>query len=128
MIVTENGKLVRKVTLSERTLIGRSRMNDLCLENAYLSRHHAAIVRGDSGYFLKDLNSVNGVLLNGEMVEYAPVNDGDVLRIGPYRIKLDLPDRIVQSGAEEESAAGLADTQVMPTPVQPEPARLKVIK
>jgi hypothetical protein len=44
IVVSRAGKVVSRVTLGQRTLIGRSEHNDICLPSPYLSRHHAAIV------------------------------------------------------------------------------------
>ena len=49
------------MTLGQRTLLGRSEHNDVCLPSPYLSRHHAAIVGTPEGYYIVDLNSVNGL-------------------------------------------------------------------
>jgi general secretion pathway protein A len=128
VIVTRDGELLHQMSIGERLLIGRSRLNDLALDSAYLSRHHLAFVRGETGYYLSDLNSVNGVLLNGQRVQSAPVGNGDMIRIGPYRIKLVVPNELPRTAAADSSYDELADTSVMPAPQIPEPAYLKVIK
>ena len=61
IIVSRGGKVIARVALGERTLLGRSEHNDVCLPSPYLSRHHAAIVGTPEGYYLVDLNSANGV-------------------------------------------------------------------
>lgn len=129
LVVTLNGKPFRTVPLGDRLLIGRSPVNDLCLDSSYVSRHHATIVRTDSAYFLSDLNSINGVIVNGQRVRTTTMLDGDLLCIGPFRMKLRLKDEMPRRAAPEPESASLADTVVMPTPVSvPEPAHLKVIK
>jgi hypothetical protein len=127
VIVSEAGKVIREVRFRDRLLIGRSEMNDLCIDNAYLSRHHAVIIRTDRGYYLSDLNSVNGIGLNGQPVQSTPLGDGDVFCIGPYRIKLKGTEPVYINTSNSEVAAALADTTVMPAPGL-EPAHLKVIK
>jgi hypothetical protein len=129
VIVSLNGDVLHKLTAGERLLIGRSHLNDICLESGYLSRHHLAIIRGESGYYLSDLNSVNGVLLNGQRVHTALVGDGDVLHLGPYRVKVNVSERFFSRNADEEELAGLADTGVMPAAEKRKPGHhLKVIK
>lgn len=127
LTVSCNGEVVREVKVSERLLIGRSHFNDLCLDSSYLSRHHLSITRGETGYYLSDLNSVNGVTLNGQKVHSAPIGDGDVLCLGPYRIKVAIREDMPRVVGNSELAE-LADTAVMPTPGSPEPAHLKVVK
>jgi pSer/pThr/pTyr-binding forkhead associated (FHA) protein len=105
------------VALGQRTLLGRSEHNDVCLPSPYLSRHHAVIVGTPEGYYLVDLNSVNGVVLNGRRIERAMLCDQDVLSIGPFRLKVQIPEWLAHGDgpfAEDES---LPDTAVMPQQV-----------
>ncbi len=108
-------------------VLGRSHLNDLCLDSSYLSRHHLAITRGATGFYLSDLNSVNGVVLNGQRVHSAPIGDGDVIAAGPYRIKVTVTGDVPREATDSE-VAGLVDTAVMPAPGNQEPAHLKLIK
>ncbi len=85
LLVSRGGKTSTRITLGQRTLIGRSEHNDVCLPSPYLSRHHAVIVGTPEGYYLVDLNSINGVLLNGRRIERTVLCDEDVLTMGPYQ-------------------------------------------
>lgn len=69
------------------TRIGRSAAADIRLDDPSVSRRHALIVSElpDSLRVLDD-RSLNGVFLNGEVVEWARVADGDELAIGRYRL------------------------------------------
>jgi pSer/pThr/pTyr-binding forkhead associated (FHA) protein len=127
VIVSQAGKVIREKRFSDRLLIGRSELNDLCIDNPYLSRHHAVIVRTDRGHYLSDLNSVNGIGLNGQPVHSTPIGDGDVFCIGPYRLKLRLTEPVFIRDGAETPATLLTDTAVMPA-AGTEPAHLKVIK
>ncbi len=60
--ISRGGKVLTRITLGQRTLIGRSEHNDVCLPSPYLSRHHAVIVGTPEGYYVVDLNSVNGAI------------------------------------------------------------------
>ena len=62
LLISRGGKVLSRITLGQRTLLGRSEHNDVCLPSPYLSRHHAAIVGTPEGYYVVDLNSVNGLL------------------------------------------------------------------
>jgi general secretion pathway protein A len=129
LIVSREGRTICTTRLRERMLIGRSRSNDLCLDSHFVSRHHAALVQGDRGYYLSDLNSVNGVFLNGTAVRQTHIADGDVLTIGPFRLKLRMRAEIAGDAGEDTVTSALIDTAVMPAPEEnPEPAHLKVIK
>jgi pSer/pThr/pTyr-binding forkhead associated (FHA) protein len=110
--VSRDGKVVSRVTLGQRTLVGRSEHNDVCLLSPYLSRHHAVIVGTPEGYYLVDLNSANGVALNGQPVERAVLCDQDVLTMGPFRLKIQIPESLTR-GSPLPEAESLAETAVM---------------
>lgn len=69
------------------TRIGRSAAANIRLDDPSVSRRHALIVSepSDSLRVLDD-RSLNGVFLNGEVVEWGRVEDGDELAIGRYRL------------------------------------------
>ena len=67
--------------------IGRSSAADLLLDDPTVSRRHALVVRTDEGELRAlDDRSLNGLFVNGERVEWAPLKDGDELEIGRYRL------------------------------------------
>jgi type II secretory pathway predicted ATPase ExeA len=113
IVVSRSGKVVTRIALGQRTLIGRSEHNDVCLSSPYLSRHHAVIVGTPEGYYVVDLSSVNGVLLNGQRVERAVLCDEDVLGIGPFRLKVQVPEALAQ-GSPFPDPESLSETAVMP--------------
>jgi hypothetical protein len=113
LLISREGKVLSKVTLGQRTLVGRSEHNDVCLPNPYLSRHHAAIVGTPEGYYLVDLNSANGVALNGRNVERAVLCDQDVLTMGPFRLKIQILESLTR-GSPLPEPSSLAETAVMP--------------
>ncbi len=69
------------------TRVGRSAVADVRLDDPSVSRRHALIVSElpDALRVLDD-RSLNGVHLNGELVEWARLADGDELAIGRYRL------------------------------------------
>ena len=69
------------------TRIGRSEAADIRLDDATVSRRHALLVLDDEGELRAlDDRSMNGLLVNGEPVEWASLSDGDELEIGRYRL------------------------------------------
>jgi hypothetical protein len=69
------------------TRIGRSGSADIQLDDATVSRRHALIIRTpDDELRALDDRSLNGLFVNGERVEWAPLVDGDELEIGRYRL------------------------------------------
>lgn len=69
------------------TRIGRSGAADIRLDDPSVSRRHALIVSepGESLRVLDD-RSLNGVFVNGELVEWGGLEDGDELMVGRYHL------------------------------------------
>lgn len=67
---------------SNETVIGRSTQANICIESSLLSRKHAAILRQGPEFRLTDLDSANGVYLNGVRVHSAGLHEGDTVQIG----------------------------------------------
>jgi pSer/pThr/pTyr-binding forkhead associated (FHA) protein len=63
-------------------VIGRALESNVSVDSPLVSRRHAAIKRGDAGYSVEDLESGNGVFVNGERVQTAPLRPNDTLQIG----------------------------------------------
>jgi hypothetical protein len=69
--------------------IGRSRSADIRLDDPTVSRRHAVIVRTPEGELrVLDDRSMNGILVNGEQVDWSPLSDGDELQIGRYTLSV----------------------------------------
>ncbi|HEV8192992.1 MAG TPA: FHA domain-containing protein [Ktedonobacterales bacterium] len=67
----------------DRTTIGRSRESDIFLEDLAVSRLHSTINRDDGGrYYLRDENSANGTVLNGQRVGEQELQEGDEIQVG----------------------------------------------
>ena len=67
--------------------IGREDQNLLVLDDNFVSRRHARIEKKtDKGiYILKDMDSQNGVFLNGSRIQTAILNHNDNIQIGKYQ-------------------------------------------
>jgi pSer/pThr/pTyr-binding forkhead associated (FHA) protein len=68
--------------LEDRYVLGRSSQSDLVFECDQMSRQHLEVVRIEQGYAFRDLESTNGVFLNGVRVHSVNLYDGDQLQIG----------------------------------------------
>ncbi len=69
------------------TRIGRSIAADIRLDHPSVSRRHALVIsEPDTELRVLDDRSLNGVFVNGELVEWGKLNDGDELRIGRYQL------------------------------------------
>jgi len=61
--------------------IGRVASADLQIDDARVSREHAVVLREGTTFRIRDLNSTNGTVLNGQRVQDAPLTDGDIVVI-----------------------------------------------
>jgi hypothetical protein len=72
------------------TRIGRAEYNTIVLEDAFASAEHALITRREKQWWLEDLNSRNGTLLNDLLIdEAAVVSTGDVITIGSVQLRIE---------------------------------------
>ncbi len=77
-------ELVRK-----RVTIGRSDRNDLPLEDANVSRFHAAVEQTPEGYHIVDLQSRNGLFVGEQRVPAAALKDGITVRVGDTSLRFE---------------------------------------
>jgi len=68
--------------------LGRSARNDFQIDHDSISRFHAEIEIHDDGMFVRDMDSSNGVFVNGEQVEECPLESGQVLRLGDVSMEV----------------------------------------
>ena len=88
-------------TLARRTRIGRAPGCELQIDSSSVSRHHALVLMGQRDVIIEDLNSTNGVLVNGRKVSRQLLTDGDMLTIGEaqFRFSLSLAPRVLEAPA-----------------------------
>jgi hypothetical protein len=70
----------------DRTVIGRSPDCDIFLDDVTVSRKHALLVREGDRFRIEDQGSLNGIFVNKKRIESAPLENGDELQIGKYRL------------------------------------------
>lgn len=73
------------------TLIGAAKPCRIRLEHSTVAPQHCAIIRGFTRWWVVDLNSQGGTLVNEESVPYGPLKAGSQLHIGRYRIEIRKP-------------------------------------
>jgi predicted RNA-binding Zn-ribbon protein involved in translation (DUF1610 family) len=80
--------------------IGRSASADIRLDDPTVSRRHAVVVKTPEGELrVLDDRSMNGILVNGEQVDWSHLADGDELQIGRYTLHV-----VESSGQAAETA------------------------
>ncbi len=79
-------------TLAPVTSIGRSPNNVIVLDDGYISGEHTLISRRQGKWWVEDLHSRNGTLLNGHLLtETAVLTTGDIIQVGGIQLRLELP-------------------------------------
>lgn len=98
-----------------RTTIGRSARNDLCVEDPFASRLHAEIRRRGDAFWISDLGSANGTLINGaRLTAQVQLNDRDTVRIGETEIEYS--ERADTAPARGRTSILFSDSSFAPKP------------
>jgi pSer/pThr/pTyr-binding forkhead associated (FHA) protein len=84
-------------------MFGRTRRCEFRVKVAEVSREHASFTRRTDGVFVKDLGSVNGVLVNNTRVQEFRLFDGDLIQIGHVKLRLFDP---TETAGREEAGTG----------------------
>src|SRR5438046_10305023 len=71
-----------------RVVLGRSRECDIQVEDANVSRRHAELRQEGTGYWIVDLDSTNGIEVNGKRVKRAKLEAGDTVTVGSTDLTL----------------------------------------
>jgi chromosome segregation ATPase len=100
-------------TLARRTRIGRAAGCELQIDSNSVSRHHALLLKGPRDLIIEDLNSTNGVVVNGRKISRQLLSDGDLLTIG------DVQFRCSVKPAQRQSAAPPDAVPAGPRPAEP---------
>jgi len=81
--------------------IGSDKNADIKIEDPFVSREHAYLeLKSDGNYYIEDLNSKNGVFLNGTRVQKAKLPSQGVLRLG--RSTISWKDSMIEAASEGE--------------------------
>ena len=97
----------RRTVDKRRTLIGRSKECDVQLADPNTSRRHAELRREGSAYWIVDLDSTNGIEVNGRRLKRAKLEDGDREQRRADDVRVLVP---------AAPAAGVADTEAAAEP------------
>jgi chromosome segregation ATPase len=82
VLIRQEGGAEVMYPIGRHTSIGRTPENDIQIDTTYISRHHAVLLSSPDACIVEDLNSTNGVLVNGRRVSRHVLHDGDSLTIG----------------------------------------------
>ncbi|HUB08071.1 MAG TPA: FHA domain-containing protein [Myxococcales bacterium] len=123
-VVIVSGDQAGQSTEIERSefRIGRtSGDNDLAINHRSISRNHAKLVAdADGSWRVLDLQSANGVRVNGEDYADAPISPGDILELGHVRLRFVGPGESYRYVPEEDrTPTPIAKPRQMPRAGRP---------
>jgi hypothetical protein len=84
------GKSLRYTILRDMLRIGREEDNDIRIPRRGVHRYHAAIHREDyDDWHITDLSGLesHGLIVNGRRCREARLNDGDLIQLGPGKLR-----------------------------------------
>lgn len=99
LIGYKDGQIAFEFPLNKKKLlVGRAPHADISIDDNALSFYHCFIVIDEHGGKIIDLDSDNGIFLNGQRTDKTFFADGDVLRLGP--IELHVEERLIETAGE----------------------------
>jgi len=108
LILSMDGVVLKEYPLDkERITIGRRAHNDIVIDNLAVSGEHAAIVTILHDSFLEDLDSTNGLEVNGTPTKKHFLQNNDLIEIGKYKLKY------INDQAGQTNAADFEKTMVL---------------
>lgn len=101
--------------------IGRTDDNDIALDHRSLSRTHCKVVREESGEWrVVDMQSANGLMVNGESYAQVTLRPGDVIELGHVKLKfvgpgeqVNIPPSTSSSVTAESDSAAASKTPLI---------------
>ncbi len=88
VVLSLNGEIIdQRVLGASRLLLGRDAACDLVVDSPHISQRHAVITTAVHDHFIEDLQSTNGTVVNGRVVDRHLLQNGDVVFLGDYRLK-----------------------------------------
>lgn len=121
LVISDNeGSTTVVPLLRDEVTIGRKEGNTIRLTERNISRRHVQLVRIGGVFKLRDLDSYNGVMVNGRKVEgESPLANGDQIQLGDYTIVVE------EEVATSASARPAAPLSVTSPSLPPEPSVLQ---
>lgn len=121
LILSMDGEHIKDYPLTkERMTIGRKSSNDIVIDNLAVSGEHAAIITILHDSFLEDLDSTNGLTVNGAVTKKHFLQNNDVIEIGKHALTY------ANDQVSKTSAAEFEKTMVLREPVKTAPSPIEI--
>ena len=88
---TAQPQLLMQLSFGEKKelTIGRDEASDIKLDGLQISNRHARLVQSGGKIVIEDLNSTNGIYLNGQQISRGVITPNDAVQIGSFLIRAD---------------------------------------
>ena len=70
--------------------IGRGAKNQICIEDSTISREHCSLECCNHKIIIRDINSANGTIVDGKLVDSCTLNEANVISLGKNNLKIKL--------------------------------------
>jgi pSer/pThr/pTyr-binding forkhead associated (FHA) protein len=132
VISDDEGKTTVVPLVRDEITIGRKEGNTIRLTERNVSRRHAKLLKGNGAFRIEDLQSYNGVKVNGRKIDgHIDLKAGDQIGIGDYllALQLDAGDQAKTTAAVQAPGTAEAATAMIAAPgAEPiPPARLVML-
>jgi pSer/pThr/pTyr-binding forkhead associated (FHA) protein len=93
IIMRLNNTVIKEFNTDQNEIIiGREPGSDIQIDNIAISREHACIVKGPNDCFIEDMNSKNGIFINGKKINKKFLKTNDEITIGKYSLQIVLEE------------------------------------
>jgi hypothetical protein len=88
LILTFKHNTLKQISLDKpRFLIGRNALCDIHIDQEWISRRHAILIRNERSTVIVDLKSRNGTFVNGKRVKNHVLINNDIISLGDHHLK-----------------------------------------
>ncbi|MCK4863850.1 MAG: FHA domain-containing protein [Gammaproteobacteria bacterium] len=121
LIITHQGAVIKEYELKkEKITVGRKPSNDIILDDPTVSGVHAAFLHIKNTY-VEDMNSTNGIKLNGKTINKRELNHGDLIQIGQHEFKF------IDDTVQDFESTVIIAPPVQASPVKKQPVKASVV-
>lgn len=116
LVVVEDDKVTACYDITKDvTTIGRIPSNDIHVEVSSVSMHHAKVISFHGNFFLEDLHSTNGTLVNGHRVNKCVLKSGDKISFARVNMEYRVDNVMYQQDSEagQSKTNGASGTNIM---------------
>jgi pSer/pThr/pTyr-binding forkhead associated (FHA) protein len=94
-IILEDDAVIEEIELDKQQLvIGRDASNGIHLGDPSVSRRHAMLTCALDEYFIEDLGSTNGTILNNKAITKHILKSGDQVQVGDYVLRFERSEEV----------------------------------